>query len=140
MKTLITTIQLPSTLIPPAVSSSTPRATAGTSIIYVDGRQVEVLVGGVKMGRKFPPNSLGASSLCRACIAKDFFSVITKTPQFEGPTLELSANCTYSDLKRAVCKEAKPVKDTVREALGGWTTNAGDGEFTVAGCPHSVDG
>ena len=92
------------------------------------------------MGRKFPPNSLGASSLCRAFIAKDFLRVISEIPQFEGPTLELSENSTYSDLKRAVCKVAKPVKDSVREALGGWRTNAGDGEFTVAGCPHSVDG
>src|SRR5579859_3627677 len=48
---LYTTMPMPATVTPTKSSG----ATASTSVIFVSGRPSEVMLGGVRMGSKFPP-------------------------------------------------------------------------------------
>jgi len=129
LKTLTTTVNFPSTLTPPATidnDKNTLNATAVTSITYVQGRPTEVVLGGVKMGNKFPPSRLQAAScLSRARMGLDFLKIV---PQYYRPQLfpSTSGPCTYATLKDTVGRETRVVKTAIKEALGGWVDNDGD--------------
>jgi tRNA-specific adenosine deaminase 1 len=131
IRALSTTLSIPPTLLP-HVSSDVNEfgATASSSVIYVVGRPNEAILGGIKMGSAFPPSVRGASSLCRARMAQDFFDFISR-----GSTrllfLELLPKCTYAEIKRKAGNRTEPVKRSVREAFGGWETNETDSEFTI---------
>lgn len=123
---ILTTQQiLPSTL----TRGKTFVATAPASILCVPGRPIEVMLNGVKMGSKFPPDAGAASCLCRAQFAKDFLDVVRQ----EMPLLynALPTECTYAGLKQHVGEQRGLVKQSVRQALGGWVVNNGDGEFIL---------
>lgn len=85
------------------------------------------MLGGVKMGSQFPPNSRGASYLCRSRMGQDFFDFI----QLDAVRLETSLECTYAELKRKAAKGTESIKRSVRESFGGWTSNESDIGFTI---------
>ena len=81
------------------------------------------------MGSQFPPNERGASCLSRARIGQDFFDFIHHgTWRLHW---DLSPECTYAELKREVGKRTETVVNVVKEALGRWTTNDTDIDFTL---------
>ena len=139
---MLTTSQaLPPTITPPKHSEVKTSTTAPASVVYVDGRQTEVLLNGVKMGSPFPPNMRGTSHLCRARMAQDIFELIHRN-KLELPHSDPFAKCTtYGQLKWRLGERAEPVKHSAREALGYWTTNETDDDFKlpVAVRPRSAD-
>lgn len=131
--TILTTSQiLPPTVTPPKPSGLQISTTAPASIVYVNGRQSEVLLNGVKMGSAFPPNMRGTSYLCRVRMAQDISELISHG-KLEFPDRDQLAKCTtYALLKRQLGRRSEHVKHSAREALGHWTTNETDGDFTLA--------
>jgi hypothetical protein len=123
IEALTTGVTLPPTL----KRDSDSGATAPASIIHIQGRPVEVILNGAKMGSKFPPEPRATSCLCRARIVKDFLILVRQ----EMPLLfsALPAECNYARLKQKVGEKKATVKRSVREALGGWVANEGDDEF-----------
>jgi tRNA-specific adenosine deaminase 1 len=139
IRTLITNCRIPPSLTPAKANLQTS-ATAMTSIIHVPGRPAEVILGGIKMGHKFPADVRGASCLSRARIAKEFFEFICGGGGRWARFWDLSSECTYSELKRKVGQPMVSVKDSVKNVLGGWTANASEVDFTLLGPHHSSDG
>lgn len=133
-QTLTTNLVIPPTLTPPITSAAKTTPTASTSIIHVQGRPAETILGGVKMGSKFPPNSRGASCLSRARMAEDFVQLLyagTSTLQSE-----LLSETTYGGLKRCVGKRSERFRSSVKQGLGEWACGSSlDSDFTVPG-PH----
>jgi hypothetical protein len=88
------------------------------------------MLGGVKMGSKFPPNPRGASYLSRARMGEDFLPLIPA--QYISKIFpDESHTCTYAQLKHVVGHRNRTVKEAVIEALGGWPHNDGDGGFIL---------
>jgi hypothetical protein len=139
IQTLTTSYYIPPTLMPPKPIDLKTSATALTSVIYVQGRPTEVMLGGVKMGSRFPPSPRGASCLCRARMGQDFFDFLHRETS-RLLHLELTPNCTYAELKRKVGKRTEPLRRSVKEALGQWITDDSDGDFTLGGRHHLDDG
>ena len=94
------------------------------------------MLGGVRMGSQFPPHGRGASYLCRARMGQDFFDFI----QRDTARLEMSLECTYAELKRRVAEGREPIKRSVRESFGGWTSNDSDVDFTLVASHRLGDG
>jgi hypothetical protein len=137
---LLSHLPIPTQLSPPTTPLDIPSSgtTASTSIIHVQNRPTEVMLGGVKMGSRFPPTSKGASYLCRARIADDFMKIIAGGVQPVN-TQRASVVRTYADMKQKVGANVRIVKRSVYEALGGWVTNDGDTEFALhASTPNVV--
>jgi Adenosine-deaminase (editase) domain len=131
IRTIITTLSIPSTLTSQKFGNQNQSntVTALPSIVYVQGRPVEVILGGVKMGSQFPPVIRGESYLSRRRIAQDFIHVVSHS----GSCLldwKLSPTCTYGELKEKVGKKAESVKHSARQALGRWIRNDDYG-FTI---------
>ena len=85
------------------------------------------------MGSKFPPRPRGASYLCRARMAQDFLNTVhIGNHPLLSVSLSRSAGSTYSEMKAVVGGSTAAVKRSARNALGGWATNDGDGEFTLS--------
>lgn len=133
-QTLTTDLVIPPTLIPPTASASKTTPTASASIISVQGRPAETILGGVKMGSKFPPNARGASCLSRARMAEDFVRLL-----YDGTSTlesELSSETTYGELKRRVGKRSERFRSSVKQGLGEWAYGGSlDSHFTVP-APH----
>ena len=138
--TLIATQTLPPTLTPPKPSELKTSTTAPASVVYVDGRQSEVLLNGVKMGSSFPPNMRGSSYLCRVRMVQDISELISRE-KLKFPDSDHLAKCnTYALLKRQLGRRSELVKHSAREALGHWATNEDDRDFMLAVMhPRSTD-
>lgn len=104
-------------------------ATAPASIIYIQGRPVEVMLNGVKMGGKFPPDARATSCLCRSRFVKDFIFLSRQEMPLSFYTLP--AECDYAGLKQKVGERKAIVKRSAKEALGGWVKNDGDDDFIL---------
>ena len=130
IQTLTTQLLLPSVLIPEKLASlKASNATAPASVIHVHGCPTEVMINGVRMGSKFPPNVRGSSPLCRARMGNDFLEILRREKSLSMDT-QLPKNSTYAQLKR-LGAGMRVVKRTVQEKLGGWVTNEGDEDFVV---------
>jgi hypothetical protein len=130
-QTMITETPIPPSLRPSTGPENT-RATALTSIVMVEKRPSETILGGIKMGNAFPPKLQGASYLCRTQIAQDFLTLLATGCGNRLPLQELLPECTYAALKQVAGMQAGPVKRNARDALGRWEKNDSDREFTVA--------
>jgi len=137
IRTLTTDHLIPPTLTPATAKLQTS-VTAQTSIIYVHGRPTEVMLGGIKMGSRFPPDVRGASYLSRARIGQDFFDIICSGRW--RLHWELCRECTYRELKREAGKRTASVKLVAKEALGWWIMTDPDVEFMLVARPRLSDG
>lgn len=130
-QTLTTNLPMSPTLTLPTTLDNKNLATASTSIIFVDRRPLEVILGGIKMGSPFPPSVRGASYLCRATMGQDFLNLIAREAAIRPPLKELFPKCTYGALKEKMAVRAQPVKCAAREALGHWERNEGDDDIIL---------
>jgi len=65
-------------------------------------------------------------------MAQDMSDLISDE-KLKFPDSDQLANCTtYALLKRQLGKRSEHVKHSAREALGHWTRNETDGDFTLA--------
>jgi len=132
-ETLTTDLVIHPTLTAPTAAAAKTSPTCPTAIIHVQGRPPEAILGGVKMGSKFPPNARGASCLCRARMAEDFVQLLYA----RRSTLlsRFSSEVTYAGLKRSIGRRSEQFKNSVKQGLGGWVSGHVDSDFTVAD-PH----
>jgi len=132
-ETLTTDLVIHPMLTAPTTGAAKTSPTAPTTIIHVQGRPPEAILGGVKMGSKFPPNARGASCLCRARMSEDFVHLL-----YVGRSTlvsKFSSEVTYAGLKRSIGKRSEQFRNSVKLGLGEWVSGHIDSEFTVAD-PH----
>ncbi|CAZ81174.1 unnamed protein product [Tuber melanosporum] len=92
------------------------------SAVWVKGRSVETLIGGVLQGRKqFASGIKGASMICKMMI----WRLAQKVAEAEG--IDGVGGERYGSVKLGVKMVARnEAKEMTREVLGGWVKNGGD--------------
>jgi tRNA-specific adenosine deaminase 1 len=140
IRTITTTLSIPPTLMSLKSSNQNQSGltTALSSVVYVRGRPVEAILGGVKMGNQFPPGIRGASYLSRRRFAQDFIDMVSHRASCLLDWTP-SSTCTYEELKEKVGGRVEPVKHSARQALGRWIQNDGDYGFSLVAHCHSPD-
>ncbi|CUS12824.1 unnamed protein product [Tuber aestivum] len=97
------------------------------SAVWVRGRRIETLIGGVLQGRKqFSSGIKGASMLCKMLI----WRLVQEVAEAEG--VEGAGGDRYRSLKMGVKMATRnEAKEVARGVLGGWVRNGGDGFGSV---------